>query len=118
MEAFQTLHTNNAVASLSGIIKSIVTNFYDGQDTTYPRCSRNQRWKMGPVYGQPYQPQFRALIATWYVSDQCQGTWLQDQIDILTKEGWAIPDPWVDFVTTADLDALEFDPAWGAIPRF
>ena len=71
---------------------------------------------MGPVYGKPYLPQFRALIATWYVSDDCQGTWLQDQIDTLNDEGWTIPEPWVDAVVTADLDALYMDPAWEGNP--
>ena len=71
---------------------------------------------MGPVYGKPYLPQFRALIATWYVTDTCEGTWLQDQLDILKDEGWSIADPWVDSLTTADLDAFYMDSAWQGNP--
>ena len=42
-----------------------------------------------------------------YVTDTCEGTWLQDQLDLLAADGWPITqDNMIQFLTTADLDRL------------
>ena len=48
-----------------------------------------------------------------YVTDTCEGTWLQDQLDLLAADGWPITqDNMIQFLTTADLDRLFQDPGW------
>lgn len=65
VEAYDSLHKGYARGNLSRVKASIVSSIYGLNDTSYPRCSLNKRWRMGPVYGQPYLHQFRALIDTW-----------------------------------------------------
>ena len=52
-----------------------------------------------------------------YVTDTCEGTWLQDQLDLLAADGWPITqDNMIQFLTTADLDRLFQDPGWANQP--
>lgn len=47
----------------------------------------------------------------------CEGTWLEDQIDLLASIGWDFtPANWVDKLTTADLGSLATHPDWAAQP--
>lgn len=52
-----------------------------------------------------------------YVQDNCGGSWLEDQIELLAREGWPITQSnWVEYMTTADLDALVDHPSWVGSP--
>lgn len=51
------------------------------------------------------------------MTDTCEGTWLQDQLDLLAADGWPITqDNMIQFLTTADLDRLFQDPGWANQP--
>lgn len=91
---------------LNSTIQGLISTIYGGVDTSYPRCSTVQRWKIGPEFGVPYIQLFRAIIDTWYVQNTCQGSWLDDQIRYLYSGGWQVDsDNWVQQLTT-------FDPAY------
>lgn len=64
VQAFLDTHIAYARGNLSRAKADVVARVYGGEDTSYPRCSTNRRWRMGPEYGQPYRHQFRALIDT------------------------------------------------------
>ena len=99
-------HYEIAKKRLNATILGLVNSIYNGVDTSYPRCSTVQRWKIGPDFGIPYIQLFRAIIDTWYVRNSCQGSWLDDQIRYLQSGGWQVnSDNWVEQLTT-------FDPAY------
>ena len=57
------------------------------------------------------------MCARSYVQGLCEGTWLENQIDLLASIGWDISrENWVDLLTTADLDSWETHPDWTATP--
>ena len=64
VQAFLDTHVAYARGNLSQVKAGIVDSVYGGEDTSYPRCSTDKRWRMGPKYGQPYLHEFRALIDT------------------------------------------------------
>lgn len=115
--AYDSLHRGYARGNLSRVKADMVASIYGLNDTSYPRCSLNRRWRMGETYGQPYLRQFRALIDTWYVQGSCSGSWLEDQVDLLARGGWPVTQQnWADYMTTPDLDALVDHPDWVGSP--
>lgn len=82
-----------------------------GEDTSYPQCSVNRLWKIGPygdaLPGESMVPDLRALIWNWYDDQQtCQGDWQSLMIQELPKAFGITPDNWIEMLTYPDPDEL------------
>lgn len=85
--------------------------YQGGADLSYPVCSRNMLWRIGP-YGEgtatdPHDPDLRAIIANWFDAQECRDTWTSGLINDLppppagttkvTASNWqqllSMPDP-------------------------
>jgi hypothetical protein len=82
-----------------------------GTDTSYPMCSKNMLWKIGPFgagsIADPHDPDLRAIIANWFDPQECRDTWTSGLISDLpapalgatkiTTSNWqamlSMPDP-------------------------
>ena len=109
ISAFKASNQAAANASIAQVIQNILKQQYGSVDTTYPRCSSNKKW----AFGTNYHADFRALIDTFYNSQTCQSSWMEDQIDKLASNGWAISlSDWTDFLTMRDDANLIVQPGW------
>jgi hypothetical protein len=79
-------------------------------DFTYPRCSRNLRWRVGP-YGDAYAgdasivPEARAVIWNWYDQQSCTVNWHDQLLHRLSLVGFD-KDTWIQSLTVPDPDLL------------
>lgn len=113
VNAYETQHYEEAKTKLETIKASLVQSIYGGTDTSYPRCSRNLRWKVGPNYRSEYLPELRHLINTLYFSGGCEGTWLTDQVKTLQSAGYQLTvDTWWQYMTDIDTQNLFMDGSW------
>ena len=117
VDRYEAVNLNVARAKLQTIKESLVQTVYGGSDTSYSRCTRNLKWKVGPDYRSEYRQELRSLIYTLYYSGGCEGTWLTDQVKYLRSAGYTFNvNDWLDYVTTADTEAFFKDQGWGAAP--
>lgn len=115
VEEYQNTHRNVAISKLNVIRDSLINSVAGsgGVDTSFPRCSQNLLWQIGPDFRDKYKPELRALIDTLYNSGECKGTWLTDQVKTLQKEGYQLTlDDWTRDMTAADPDSFFQDPGW------
>jgi len=80
-----------------------------GQDLSYPRCSRNIKWRVGP-YGNPYDaegyvPEQRAVLWNWHDSQSCNLHWHELLLSQLERVGIQ-RDTWIEALTDYDPDNL------------
>lgn len=79
----------------------------NGKDSSYPTCSENMLWKVGP-YGNelpdyPYEPTLRALIWNWHDSQTCRTNWQTLMIDKLPPSFKYITSTnWIEQLTYPD----------------
>ena len=86
--------------------KTVQTMLYPPprEDESYPICSQNMLWKIGP-YGAPwdgrtYVAKEREIISNWFDPQTCRGSWhvrLFEGLTAITQENWieelSTPDP-------------------------
>ena len=113
VDAYESQHLAVATRKLGEIKDSLVRSIYGGNDTSYPRCSSNLKWKVGPDYQKEYLPELRHLINTMYFAGGCEGTWLTDQVKTLQSAGYKLTvDTWWQYMTDADVESFFMDTAW------
>ena len=113
VSAYETYYKSAAETSLRNIKTNIVNSVYQRQDTSYPRCSSNLKWKLGQEYANEYNAKLRSLIQTFYYSEACEYSWMKDQIEELQVNGINVTyDNWWQRLTTADVNAFFTDPNW------
>lgn len=117
VDSYEAANLNASRARLEAIRRSLVDTVYAGADTSYSRCSRNLKWRVGPEFSAEYRQELRSLINTVYYAGGCEGTWLTDQVKFLRASGYQFSTAdWWEYVTAADTEALFKDQAWGAAP--
>ena len=100
--------TRAAVREARLAVQRVLYPASNGEDGSYPICSKNTLWKIGE-YGTQfsatdvYDTDVRAIIANWFDPQECRLTWLSSLISNLppgsgiTKENWmdqlSYPDP-------------------------
>lgn len=85
-------------ARIDQAVNEAIRDLYASNDTSYPRCSTQVKWKIGPGY--LYVSPYRAIIQTYYDTGSCHLQWLESLIALqpgLTSFSWfealSEPDP-------------------------
>ncbi len=99
-------------AALDAVVAELVARMFPdaGQDLSYPRCSKNILWRVGPhgdAFGDDgYVPEQRAVIWNWYDSQSCTLHWHEKLLDQLEALG-VRRDAWIESLTEYDPVNLE-----------
>jgi hypothetical protein len=110
-DSYQASQLNSSRVSLDYAVSRLVARmFKSGVDQSYPRCSKNNLWKVGP-YGSNYgderfNQQRRAVIWNWYDSQTCSVNWHELLLDRLEADGMK-RDSWIESLTDYDPVNLE-----------
>lgn len=97
---------------LDGVVASLVAQMYParGTDLSYPRCSKNIVWRVGPyggAYGDElFSPEKRAVIWNWYDLQTCTLYWHEKLLTRLETLG-INRNSWIDSLTDYDAANLE-----------
>jgi hypothetical protein len=76
-------------------------------DASYPICSQNMVWKIGPfgaAYSDAdgYNPDLRAIISNWFDPQQCRASWHTGLISDLPSSLGITTQNWMDRLTVPD----------------
>lgn len=87
---FVTNQSSQVNQAIQASINQVIQGIYSGKDESYPVCSENLLWDVGP-FGQPYTPpQYdfdrRKLIFNWYDTQSCQVEWQSELIASLEQD--------------------------------
>ena len=109
--AYRDQYLQSSRSRLRSIVQALIERMFPAEkrDMSYPRCSKNILWRVGP-YGGPYQgrfvPEERAVIWNWHDSQSCTMHWHETLLTHLERTG--VPrDAWLDELTDFDSQALE-----------
>ena len=110
---YRSLQLANSTATLQTVVSGMVSRMFPlggGADLSYPRCSKNILWRVGP-YGDAYgddgfSREKRAVIWNWHDSQSCTLHWhekLLTRLEILGIDRAA----WIEALTDPDPVNLE-----------
>jgi len=105
--AYQAAQVNASQVALDAAVAELVGRMFPSnrQDLSYPRCSRNILWRVGPhgdAYDQEgYVPEQRAVIWNWYDSQSCTLQWHEQLLQRLETLG-INRDTWIESLTDYD----------------
>ena len=108
---FQATEVAKAVAAVRQARASLQRVMYPGQDDdlSYPVCSVNLLWRIGPfgaAYSKEPEDQYnadlRAIIANWYDPQECRASWHQGLIDDLPAAFGINAGNWLQRLSTPD----------------
>ena len=110
--AYRDREMNASRTILDAAVAELVGRMFpaEHQDLTYPRCSRNILWRVGP-HGSPYDaegyvPEQRAVIWNWHDTQTCTLHWHEKLLDQLENVGIQ-RDTWIQSLTDYDPVNLE-----------
>ena len=110
--AYRDQQLNASQVALDAVVAELVARMYPSarQDLSYPRCSKNILWRVGP-FGDPYGedgyvPEQRAVIWNWHDSQSCTLQWHEKLLDQLESVGIR-RDTWIESLTDYDPVNLE-----------
>jgi hypothetical protein len=105
-EQYRADQLNQSRVELDNVVAGLIRDmFLSDRDLSYPRCSKNRLWKVGP-YGGPYgeesfSPEKRAVIWNWYDSQSCSVSWHEKLLVRLEAIGVG-RDVWTEALTDYD----------------
>jgi len=108
--AYTEQHMASARTALDSVVAELVARMYpvERTDLSYPRCSRNILWRIGP-YGGPFEggiiPEQRAVIWNWYDTQSCSMHWHELLLDRLKTTGVDGAN-WIEALTYYDPDRM------------
>jgi hypothetical protein len=107
---FRSVWQAQTLASVRAARRGVQALLYGGADAdrSYPVCSKNMVWKIGP-YGEPFSPadpyanaQIRTIIANWFDPQQCRSTWHSSLITALPAVFGITAQNWLDMLSAPD----------------
>ena len=116
--AYASEHLAVAQRTLASVRANLTRAMFSGAaDLSYPRCSKNIVWRVGP-HGNPYDdlgyaPEQRAVIWNWHDTQSCSLHWHEKLLDRLELTG-INRDSWIEALTDYDPVNLEQQDGAGA----